>query len=117
MVTAAAGTSETPGGMPSGTPAADGRALDEARPRSPTRPRSRLSLGASVANGSGGGEPRAPLIRQAFELYASGEYPLDRLQATMADQGLTTRATTRWPSRPISTNQLHKMLRDRTTAV
>jgi site-specific DNA recombinase len=28
---------------------------------------------------------RAPLIRQAFELYATGDYSLDRLTQIMAD--------------------------------
>ena len=36
-------------------------------------------------------EVRAPLIRIAWSLYATGEYSLDRLQVTMADQGLMTR--------------------------
>ena len=55
---------------------------------------------------------RAPLVRQAFELYASGEYSLDRLQQTMADQGLTTRPTANRPEQAVSLNKLHQMLRD-----
>jgi site-specific DNA recombinase len=55
---------------------------------------------------------RAPLIRQAFELYATGDYTFDRLQQTMADQGLTTRPTKRWTERALSVSHLHRMLRD-----
>jgi hypothetical protein len=57
-------------------------------------------------------EERAPLVRQAFELYATGEYTLDRLQQTMADQGLTTRRTGNRPQQAVSLNKLHQMLRD-----
>ncbi len=57
-------------------------------------------------------ERRGPLVRQAFELYASGEYTLDRLQQTMADQGLSTRPTANRPEQAVSLNKLHQMLRD-----
>ena len=56
---------------------------------------------------------RAPLVLKAWDLYATGEYSIDRLTATMADLGLTSKPTTRWPSgRPVSDTQLHRMLRD-----
>jgi site-specific DNA recombinase len=56
---------------------------------------------------------RAPLVRKAFELYATGEYSIDRLTATMADMGLTSRPSPRWPQvRPVSDSTLHRMLRD-----
>jgi site-specific DNA recombinase len=56
---------------------------------------------------------RAPLVRKAFELYATGEYSIDRLTATMADIGLTSRPSPRWPQvRPVSDSTLHRMLRD-----
>jgi site-specific DNA recombinase len=55
---------------------------------------------------------RAPLILKAWELYATGDYSLERLYATMADLGLTTRPTRRWPSQPVSLSKLHRMLRD-----
>lgn len=55
---------------------------------------------------------RAQLVRQAWELYATGEYSLDSLSAVMADRGLLTRATARWPSQPVSVNKLSQMLRD-----
>ena len=38
---------------------------------------------------------RAPLVRLAFELYATGDYSIQRLQETLADQGLTSRPTPR----------------------
>lgn len=55
-------------------------------------------------------EVRAPLIRIAWNLYATGEYSLDRLQTTMADQGLLTRASGRRPAQPVSLSKLHQML-------
>jgi len=56
---------------------------------------------------------RAPLVRQAFELYATGDYSIDRLTAAMADLGLTTRPSTRWPrEQPVSDSKLHTMLSD-----
>ncbi|ACY20712.1 Resolvase domain protein [Gordonia bronchialis DSM 43247] len=55
---------------------------------------------------------RAPLIRKAFELYATGDYGLERLESTMADLGLTTRATPKYPERPMTFKSLHRMLRD-----
>lgn len=55
---------------------------------------------------------RAPLIKQAFELYATGDYSLQRLQETMADLGLTTRPTRSRPAGPLSMSQLHRMLQD-----
>ncbi|MET8779167.1 recombinase family protein [Nocardia sp. NPDC004654] len=55
---------------------------------------------------------RAPLVRKAFELYATGKYPIERLEATMADLGLTTRPTKRYPEQPVSGSKLHDMLSD-----
>jgi len=56
---------------------------------------------------------RGALVRKAFELYATGEYTLDRLQVTMADLGLTARPSRRWPNnREVSLNKLHVMLQD-----
>ncbi|SHH31019.1 Site-specific DNA recombinase [Jatrophihabitans endophyticus] len=56
---------------------------------------------------------RAPLVAKAFELYASGEYSVDALEATMADLGLTTRPSGRNPqAMPVSSNKLHRMLAD-----
>ena len=36
-------------------------------------------------------EKRAPLIKEMFELYATGKYSIRRLQAYITDKGLTTR--------------------------
>jgi len=55
---------------------------------------------------------RAPLVRHAWELYATGDYSLDTLSHVMADQGLMTRPTSRWPSQPVSANKFSQMFRD-----
>ncbi|MFI6169043.1 recombinase family protein [Nocardia sp. NPDC051052] len=58
-------------------------------------------------------EKRAPLVLKAWELYASGEYTIERLEATMADLGLTNRPSGRWPvEQPVSDSKFHQMLRD-----
>ena len=55
---------------------------------------------------------RAPLIRWAFEQYATGEYSLAGLTGALERQGLTTRQTSRWPQRSLSRSQLAAILRD-----
>lgn len=55
---------------------------------------------------------RAPLILKAWELYATGDYTLERLEAAMADIGLTSRATARAAENPITLSKLHQMLKD-----
>ncbi len=57
---------------------------------------------------------RAPLVRQAFELYSTGDYTLDALQQALADLGLRAKATKRWPAQPVSRSQLHRILQDPT---
>ncbi|WP_433683347.1 recombinase family protein [Nocardia sp. CA-119907] len=57
-------------------------------------------------------ENRAPLVRKAFELYATGDYSLDRLEATMADLGLTARQRGKIPERPVSFQLWHKLLQN-----
>jgi len=57
-------------------------------------------------------EARAPLVQKAWELYASGDYSLERLLATISDLGLTTRPTVNRPGGPVSLAKLHQMLRD-----
>ncbi|MFI6998344.1 recombinase family protein [Nocardia sp. NPDC050175] len=58
-------------------------------------------------------EERAPLVVRAWELYATGTYTIDELEAAMADLGLTSRPTSRCPGRrPVSAATLHNMLRD-----
>ena len=56
---------------------------------------------------------RAALVREAFELYATGEYTIDSLLSVMADKRLTIRATPKHPEHPISRSALAYMLRDR----
>lgn len=56
---------------------------------------------------------RAPLVRHAFELYATGGYTTDLLVTTMQDLGLTLRPTRRWPQeRGISDTHLARILQD-----
>lgn len=47
---------------------------------------------------------RAPLVRKAWDLYATGDYGLERLEATMADLGSTTRPTWKIPEKAVSFN-------------
>jgi site-specific DNA recombinase len=56
---------------------------------------------------------RAPLVRMAFELYASGEYSIERLQKEMAEQGLTSRSYAKRHAQPLSISQLGQLLRNR----
>lgn len=55
---------------------------------------------------------RAPLVKKAWELYATGEYTLERIADTMADLGLTARSNGRWPERPIGFKWYHRMFKD-----
>ncbi|MFJ6456596.1 recombinase family protein [Paenarthrobacter sp. NPDC091669] len=62
----------------------------------------RMDIGGRMVNTVGLDEQRAPLIRTAFELYATGKYSIERLEASMADLGLTARPTISLPERPLS---------------
>jgi len=56
---------------------------------------------------------RAVLVRQGFELYASGNYSVQRLAETMADRGLRTRVTRRHPDAKVVTDSTwHRILCD-----
>lgn len=55
---------------------------------------------------------RAPLIRWAFEQYATGDYSLTRLQQDLAEQGFTTRRTVKWEEKAVSRGQIGLILRD-----
>lgn len=58
-------------------------------------------------------DKRAPVVRLAFELYATGDYSMDALQEAMEDHGLCARPAGRWKvERPLSVNTLHRMLGD-----
>ncbi|GIM95673.1 recombinase [Paractinoplanes toevensis] len=57
---------------------------------------------------------RGPLVRMAFELYASGSYGFHALIQALTDAGLRTKPTRRYPTgMPISINSLGNLLRDR----
>ena len=58
-------------------------------------------------------EERAPYVKLAFELYATGEYTLADLADELTDRGLLTRATAKRPAGPVSTSKLQRMLKDR----
>ncbi len=55
---------------------------------------------------------RAPFVTLAFELYATGEYSLERLADELTTRGLRTRPG-RYPAGPVSDSKLGTMLRDR----
>lgn len=56
---------------------------------------------------------RAPLVRLAFELYATGDYTLADLSEELYDRGLRTRTTPRRQAKRVSINKLSMMLKDR----
>lgn len=56
---------------------------------------------------------RAPLVKLAFELYATGDYTLEDLSDELYERGLRTRPTPRRPAKQVSINKLSLMLRDR----
>ena len=55
---------------------------------------------------------RGPLIRKAFELYATGAYPLDRLTATMTELGMTNGTGTKFKDKPLSRTQYSRLLQN-----
>lgn len=56
---------------------------------------------------------RAPLIRVAFELYATGEWTLERLGTELAHRGLTGRARKNSEAKPLTLNGLSTVLRNK----
>ncbi len=56
---------------------------------------------------------RAPLIREAFELYATGDYTLRQLLDHLSAKGLTSRAFGDRPVRPLSLSKFATLLRKR----
>jgi site-specific DNA recombinase len=56
---------------------------------------------------------RAPLVRLAFELYATSDYTLADLSDELYDRGLRTRPTARHPAKQVSLNKVSQLLRDR----
>jgi site-specific DNA recombinase len=55
---------------------------------------------------------RAPLIRTAFEAYATGEYSITDLRDLLDEGGLRTRHTPKCRPAPLSRTQIHRMLSD-----
>jgi site-specific DNA recombinase len=53
---------------------------------------------------------RAPLVTLAFDLYATGDWPLHRLTAHLEDLGLTSRPTPSRPAKPLRATSVHKLL-------
>ena len=53
---------------------------------------------------------RAPLVKWAFETYATGEWTLRRLLEAVTERGLTRRAGPHRPARPLAMSALHAML-------
>ncbi len=56
---------------------------------------------------------RAELVRESFELYATGDHTLDTAWQEMLDRGLTVRATFTQPEHPPTRSAFGRMLRDR----
>nr|WP_307333938.1 recombinase family protein [Microbacterium sp. SORGH_AS_1204] len=56
---------------------------------------------------------RAPFVKLAFELYASGTYTLDDITTELADRGLRSRPTATRPAAPIVVSKVQRLLRDR----
>jgi site-specific DNA recombinase len=55
---------------------------------------------------------RAPLVREAFLLYASGEYSLSELAAILEDRGLRSQPTRKTAAQAVGGNRLSSMLRN-----
>jgi site-specific DNA recombinase len=55
---------------------------------------------------------RAPLVSEAFTLYASGDYSLSELAAIMEERGLRSRPTRRYPSRALLAKDFQSLLRN-----
>ncbi|GAA1417805.1 hypothetical protein GCM10009640_02500 [Agrococcus citreus] len=53
---------------------------------------------------------RAPLVRWAFQVFASGDWTTSQLHRELVARGLTSAATPRRPSRPIAKSSVHRML-------
>jgi len=53
---------------------------------------------------------RAPLVQRAFELYCTGDWPLRRLTAYLAEAGLTSRPTRTRPAAPLRMTSVQKVL-------
>jgi site-specific DNA recombinase len=57
-------------------------------------------------------EQRAPLIKVAFSLYATGQWSIRDLAVHLEQEGLRSRGTRRYPERPLSASRVHQILRN-----
>jgi DNA invertase Pin-like site-specific DNA recombinase len=55
-------------------------------------------------------DERAPLVRMAFALYATGDWTLIKLTAHLAQLGLTSRPTVKLAAKPLAVSTVHAML-------
>ena len=55
---------------------------------------------------------RAPLVREAFTLYASGDYALSELASILEAHGLRSRPSRKLPAKALGANRLSAMLRN-----
>ncbi|MGH2911011.1 MAG: recombinase family protein [Solirubrobacteraceae bacterium] len=53
---------------------------------------------------------RSPLIKEAFSLYATGDWSLHKLAAYLEQKGLRSRGTPKYPERPLTASRIHGML-------
>jgi site-specific DNA recombinase len=55
---------------------------------------------------------RAPLVREAFDLYATGNWSTRSLTRHLEQRGLRSRPTPKLPARPLQVASVHKMLKN-----
>lgn len=55
-------------------------------------------------------QERAPIIKEAFRLYSTGNYSINELRDIVTERGLMTRGTRKWSSRPVTKSNLCRML-------
>jgi site-specific DNA recombinase len=55
---------------------------------------------------------RAPLVRLMFQLYVTGDWSLRDLATYLAEQGLRSRGTPKYPERILGPNRIHEMLKN-----
>jgi site-specific DNA recombinase len=57
-------------------------------------------------------QERAPLVRLAFQLYVTGDWALRALGTYLAEQGLRSRGTAKYPERVLGPNRIHELLKN-----
>ncbi len=58
-------------------------------------------------------EERAPFVKLAFEIFATGDHTYEDISIELTKRGLLTRPSAARPARPISVNKVSQLLRDR----